>query len=58
MNTSLSTFMKIALTAVVIVALLFGVAYAVIESKTAEYENEINNLRMPDPSGPYTPGGG
>ncbi|MDQ0255484.1 succinate dehydrogenase hydrophobic anchor subunit [Evansella vedderi] len=45
-TTSLSTFMKVALTAVIIVALLFGVAYSMIEVKTDEYEGHIRDLQL------------
>lgn len=55
MNISLATFMKIALTAVVVLVLMFGVAYSVIDSKTSEYEEQIGNTEMPSTNGPFTP---
>lgn len=46
MNTSLSTFMKVALTAVVVTVLLFGVLYTALQDKTNEYEDHIRNLQV------------
>lgn len=37
MNSSLSTFMKIAVTVIVIVALLFTVGYKMIHTETTDY---------------------
>ncbi|MDQ0255483.1 succinate dehydrogenase hydrophobic anchor subunit [Evansella vedderi] len=51
MNTSLAQFMKIAVTAIVIIALLFSVGYSMIDTKTSEYETEVSNLPMPETSG-------
>lgn len=45
-ETSLSTFMKVALTAVIIVSLLFGVAYSTLEDKTAEYDEHVRDLQI------------
>jgi high-affinity Fe2+/Pb2+ permease len=40
MNTSLSTFLKIGVTVVVIAALLFSVGYGMIETETNTYKND------------------
>lgn len=41
MNTSLATFMKIALTATVIAALIFAVAYRMLEDESDKYKTHI-----------------
>jgi len=41
MNTSLSTFLKIGVTVIVIAALLFSVGYSMIERETTTYESDI-----------------
>lgn len=41
MNTTLSTFMRIALTATVIAALVFVVAYKMLENESDKYKNHI-----------------
>ncbi|WP_209124348.1 hypothetical protein [Alkalihalobacillus sp. BA299] len=40
MNTSLSTFLKIGVTVVVIAALLFSVGYGMIETETNTYKDD------------------
>jgi high-affinity Fe2+/Pb2+ permease len=40
MNTSLSTFLKIGVTVVVIAALLFSVGYKMIETETTTYQTD------------------
>lgn len=45
MNTSLSTFMKIAVTVIVISALLFSVGYQMVIDESEHYEMEINDLK-------------
>jgi hypothetical protein len=55
MNTSLSTFMKTALTVVVIVALLFAVGYQMVENEvtgTGGYKTSIENQNAPSTSAP------
>ena len=47
MNTTLSTFLKIAITAVTIGALLFGVAYTMTDGQVTKYETEITNIQLP-----------
>lgn len=52
MNESLSQFMRIALTAIVIVALLFSVGYQMVDEKTDEYKtSSIDTLPQPETSG-------
>ncbi|WP_169793825.1 hypothetical protein [Sutcliffiella cohnii] len=48
MNTSLSTFLKIGVTVVVIAALLFSVGYSMIEREASHYQtNNISNTNHP-----------
>jgi hypothetical protein len=47
MNTALSTFLKVGVTVVVIVALLFSVGYGMIETETEYYkDNKISNTNF------------
>ncbi|WP_164908653.1 hypothetical protein [Halobacillus litoralis] len=45
MNTTLSTFMKIALTVITIGALLFGTAYTLIENESGDYGDIMDSHR-------------
>lgn len=45
MNTSLATFLKIAVTVVVISALLFSVGYQMIQNESHSYDQEIVNFK-------------
>jgi len=47
MNTTLSTFLKIAITAVTIAALLFSVAYTMTEGQVGKYQTEITKIQLP-----------
>lgn len=47
MNTALSTFLKVGVTVVVIVALLFSVGYGMIEDEAEYYkDNKISNTNF------------
>lgn len=48
MNTSLSTFLKVGVTVIVIVALLFSVGYKMIEDEVTHYKtDDISNTQHP-----------
>ncbi|MDC3424308.1 hypothetical protein NC797_07270 [Aquibacillus sp. 3ASR75-11] len=46
MNETLSTFMKIGITALCIGLLLFGVAYSMLDKEAGEYEQKIEAERV------------
>lgn len=46
MERSLTTFMKLAFTAVLVTVLVFGILYVVLDEKTVEYEQHIHNLQI------------
>jgi hypothetical protein len=56
MNTSLATFMKTALTVIVIVALLFAVGYQMVENEitngTTGYKTSIESKNPPTTTAP------
>jgi succinate dehydrogenase hydrophobic anchor subunit len=54
MNTAIAKFMGIAITAVVIIALVFNVAYTMLEGETTEYRTQIEGLQTPSTANPTT----
>ncbi|MCM3441388.1 hypothetical protein ACUIJN_17350 [Metabacillus halosaccharovorans] len=46
MNTSLSTFLKIGVTALCIGILLFGVAFNMLDKEAGEYKQEMDDKRI------------
>lgn len=46
MNTALAKFMSVAVTAVIMVGLVFGVAYKMVQDKSDEHENHIYDLQI------------
>ncbi|MBU8908054.1 hypothetical protein [Desertibacillus haloalkaliphilus] len=46
MNTTLAKFMSVAMTAVVIVSLLFGAAYNAVKDKTNEHEDSLREMQI------------
>lgn len=50
MNQTLSTFLKIAVSALSIGLLLFGVAYGMVKSEGDSYKSQIENVKTSLPS--------
>lgn len=58
MNTALAKFMSVAVTAVIIVGLVFGALYTTIQNKTTtgttSYKNVVDTAELPTKTAPAT----